>query len=203
MGNKNQLYFFFTTRTNKEATGQVITWGNIANVLNIEEIDQWWPRYERCLFIAEVMKRSPTIFLTTISFELIHLWNSALMIRWNKTWPKNLVRCISLKMIINTLPICSLGTSYGMVKLGPLQWRHNGLDGVSNHQPRHCYSTVHSGANQRKHQSPISLAFVREIHRWPVNSPHKWRVTRKMFPSDDVIIRYLVHVITRHLFGSS
>ena len=35
------------------------------------------------------------------------------------------------------------------------------------------YSTVHSGADQRKHQSSASLAFVRRIHRSPVNSPHK------------------------------
>ena len=38
------------------------------------------------------------------------------------------------------------------------------------------------------HQSPASLAFVRWIHRWPVNSLHKWPVTRKMFPLDDVIM---------------
>ena len=51
------------------------------------------------------------------------------------------------------------------------------------------YSTVHSGADQSKHQSSASLAFVWEIHRWPVNFPHKWPVTRKMFPFDDVIMR--------------
>ena len=50
------------------------------------------------------------------------------------------------------------------------------------------YLTVYSGADQRKHQSLASLAFVRGIHRWPVNSPHKWLVTRKMFPFDDVIM---------------
>ena len=50
------------------------------------------------------------------------------------------------------------------------------------------YSTVCSGADQRKHQSSVSLAFVRGIHRWPVNSPHKWSVTRKYFPFDDVIV---------------
>ena len=49
-------------------------------------------------------------------------------------------------------------------------------------------SIVYSGANQRKHQSSASLAFVREIHRGPVNFPHKWPVTRKMFPFDDVIM---------------
>ena len=50
------------------------------------------------------------------------------------------------------------------------------------------HSTVNSGADQRKHQSSVSLVFVWIIHRWSVNSPHKWPVTRKMFPFDDVII---------------
>ena len=50
------------------------------------------------------------------------------------------------------------------------------------------YSTVYSGADQRKHQSFASLAFVRGIHRGPVNSPHKWPVTRNMFPFDDFIM---------------
>ena len=53
------------------------------------------------------------------------------------------------------------------------------------------YSTVYSGADQRKHESSASLAFVREIHRGPVNSPHKWPVTRKVFPFDDVIMYQL------------
>ena len=43
------------------------------------------------------------------------------------------------------------------------------------------YSAVSSGADQRKHHSSASLAFVRGIHRGPVNSPHKRPVTRKMF----------------------
>ena len=51
------------------------------------------------------------------------------------------------------------------------------------------YSTVYSRADQRKHQSPASLAFVWGIHRGPVNSPHKGPVTRKMFPFDDVIMK--------------
>ena len=50
------------------------------------------------------------------------------------------------------------------------------------------YSIVYSDANQRKHQSSASLAFVRGTHRGPVNSPHKGPVTRKMFPFDDVIM---------------
>ena len=50
------------------------------------------------------------------------------------------------------------------------------------------YSTVYPGADQSKHQSSASLASVCGIHRGPVNSPHKWPVTRKMFPFDDVIM---------------
>ena len=50
------------------------------------------------------------------------------------------------------------------------------------------YSTVYSDADQRKHQSSASLVFVRGIQLGPVNSPHKWPVTRKMFPFDDVIM---------------
>ena len=51
------------------------------------------------------------------------------------------------------------------------------------------YSTVYSGADQRKYQSSVSLVFVRGIRRGPANSPHKWPVTRKMFSFDDVIMR--------------
>ena len=50
------------------------------------------------------------------------------------------------------------------------------------------YSNVYSGGDQSKHQSTASLAFVLGIHRGPVNSPHKWIVTRKLFPFDDVIM---------------
>ena len=50
------------------------------------------------------------------------------------------------------------------------------------------YSIVYSDADQRKHQSFASLAFVPGIHRGPVNSPHKWPVTRKMFSFHDVIM---------------
>ena len=58
------------------------------------------------------------------------------------------------------------------------------------------YSTVCSGADQRKHQCFTSLAFVRGIHRW-----HKGPVTRKMFPFDDVIMNNTIfnHFINHEL----
>ena len=50
------------------------------------------------------------------------------------------------------------------------------------------YSTFHSGADQGNHQSSAPLAFVRGMHWWPVNCPHKWPVTRQTFPFDDIIM---------------
>ena len=47
-------------------------------------------------------------------------------------------------------------------------------------------STICSSADQRKHQNSASLAFLRGIHRWPVNSPHEAPVARKMFQFNDV-----------------
>ena len=63
------------------------------------------------------------------------------------------------------------------------------------------YSIVYSDADQRKHQSSASLAFVRGIHRWPVNSPHKGPVPRKFFPFDDVIMKTSWHGKTFRITG--
>ena len=40
-------------------------------------------------------------------------------------------------------------------------------------------------------KAPCHWPFVRGIHRWSVNSPHKWPVTRKTFPFNDVIMKLL------------
>ena len=50
-------------------------------------------------------------------------------------------------------------------------------------------STVSSCADQRKNQSSAhcSTGFVRGIHWWPVDSPHRGPITWKMFPFDDAI----------------
>ena len=47
-------------------------------------------------------------------------------------------------------------------------------------------TVVYSGADQRKHQSSASLAGNSPVTG---ESPHKWPVTRKMFPLDDVIMK--------------
>ena len=75
----------------------------------------------------------------------------------------------------------------------PLQWLHDGRDGVSNHQPHDCLLNPLFKRRSKKASKlrSASLAFVHGVHRWPVNSPHKWPVTRKMFPFDDVIMHKL------------
>ena len=57
-----------------------------------------------------------------------------------------------------------MGTHYGDVMMGSMASQITSLTIV--------YPIVHSGADERKHQSSASLAFVRGIHRWPVNSLH-------------------------------
>ena len=57
------------------------------------------------------------------------------------------------------------------------------------------YSTVYSVQIKENTKAPRHWAFVRTIHRGPVNSPHKWLVTRKMFPFEDVIMSNLTWVV--------
>ena len=65
------------------------------------------------------------------------------------------------------LPIFQNRSSISWNELLSLQWRHTGCDSVSNHQPHDCL-------------------------RWPVNSPHKGPVTRKMFPFEDGILMIIM-----------
>ena len=84
-------------------------------------------------------------------------------------------------------------------RLSTLQWRHNGHDSVSNHQPHDCLLNRLFRRRSKKTSKLWSLALVRGIHRGPVNSPHKWPVTRKMFPFDDVFMKldFLSSPVTR------
>ena len=81
-----------------------------------------------------------------------------------------------------------------------LKWRHSERDGVSNHQHHDCLS---NGLFRRKSKkTSAALVFVWGIHRWPVNSPHKGPVTRKMFPYDDVIMLW-IRMTSQTLWQSS
>ena len=67
-----------------------------------------------------------------------------------------------------------------------LSWRHNGRDGVSNHQPHDCLLNRLLGRRSKK------TSKLRVTGLCVVNSPHKWPVTRKMCLFHDVFMVFLV-----------
>ena len=71
---------------------------------------------------------------------------------------------------------------------GSLRWRHNGRNSVSNHQPHDCLLNPLFRRRSKKISKLRVTGLCAGIHRRPVNSPHKWPVTPKMFPFDDVIM---------------
>ena len=64
------------------------------------------------------------------------------------------------------------------------------------------YSTVYSDTDERKHQSSASLAFVRGIHRRPVNSPHKWPVNGSIWWRHHVLfqVHFGVNALAKSLY---
>ena len=69
-----------------------------------------------------------------------------------------------------------------------LQWRHNGRDSVSNHQPHDCLLNRLFRRRSKKTSKHRVTGLCAGNSPGPVNSPHKWPVTRKMFLLDDVIM---------------
>ena len=69
-----------------------------------------------------------------------------------------------------------------------LLWRHNWRDGVSNHQPRDCLLN-RSFRRRSKKTSKLRVTGLC-VGNSPVTGefPHKWPVTRKMFPFHYVIV---------------
>ena len=77
--------------------------------------------------------------------------------------------------------------------LWSLQWRHNGHDGVSNHQPRGCLLNRLFRRRSKKTPKLRVTGLCVGNSPGPVYSSHKGPVTRKMFPFDDVIMAQFSH----------
>ena len=115
-----------------------------------------------------------TIPLTIYKLKVICIWRfSSLFFQWD------LVSWYHDMEALSALLVYYEGN--------PSQWRHNERDGVSDHQTRACLPSILCRCTSKK-TSSASLAFVWEIHWWPVNYPQKGPVTWKMFPFDDVIM---------------
>ena len=119
-------------------------------------------------------------------------WKHCQDLKISNMWSFNLVRSlwfktklidrlhVSIKVTVKSLVIQDQVQQPQIVIMGAMASQITSLTIV--------YSTVYPGADQSKHQSSAPLAFVWGIHRGPVNFPHRWPVTRKMFPFDDVIM---------------
>ena len=120
--------------------------------------------------------------------ESIFLWIDHGLKRFFKPFRLRTGRCmfVSTHIVMHTLVVVYFRRChYDDVIMGEIASQITSLTIV--------YSAVYLDAAQRKYQSSASLAFVRGIHRGPVNSPLKWPVTRKMFTFDDVIMVNHVH----------
>ena len=97
---------------------------------------------------------------------------------WQRVWNRN----------HSGHPICdSLFQHYSDVIMSTMTSQITSLETV--------YPIVYSGTDQRKYRSFASLAFVRGIHRSPVNSPHKGSVMRKTFPFHDIIMKRCISTL--------
>ena len=180
----------------------IITYCNAGNV-------KW---YECCYLISWSLEgviacryQDLTSLNANVYFISKILWHSHVCI-WNRNGTGRKIAFendilemtnISVWQWINTYAVLHVGTqltphynqqSWSQILI-TLHWGHNRHDASQITSLIIVYSTVYSGADERKQQSSASLAFVRGIDRWPVNSPQKWPVTRKMFPFDDVIMK--------------
>ena len=105
----------------------------------------------------------------------IHIYSIIYSYIYIHTYPS-----LAIKVFLTRMK--QLGTvSWCILDSQTLQWRHNGRDGVLNRRRLKCLLNCLLRRCRRKHESSASLAFVRGIHRSPVNSPHKGPVTQIFF----------------------
>ena len=81
------------------------------------------------------------------------------------------------------------------VTMNTLRWRHNDHAGVSNHQPHGCLLNRLFGRRWKRTSKLHVTGLCAGNSPGPVNSPHKWPVTRKMFPFDDVIMNEYIWIV--------
>ena len=74
-----------------------------------------------------------------------------------------------------------------------LPWRHNGRDGVSNHQPHDYFYRLFRRRSKKTSKLRVTGLCAGNS---PVTGefPDKWPVTQKMFPFDDVIMYWDVYI---------
>ena len=102
-------------------------------------------------------------------------------------WPRD--KPLSEPMVVSFLMhICITQPQWGLTgHIVPL-WHYNGHDGISNHQPHDCLPNRLFRRRWKKTSKLRVTGLCVGKSPGTVNSPHKWPVTRKMFPFDDFIM---------------
>ena len=91
-------------------------------------------------------------------------------------------RCVYVKCILSVLLFENL------LSHTSLQWRHNGSDSVSNHQPRECLLSRLIRCISKKTSKLRVTGLCAGNSPLTGEFPAQRPVTRKMFPFDDVIM---------------
>ena len=82
------------------------------------------------------------------------------------------------------------------------EWRHNELDGVSNHQAHDCLrNRLSRRRSEKTSKLRVTGLCAENLPVTGVNSTHRGPVTRKMFPFDDVIMKnnHLTNIVATNL----
>ena len=125
----------------------------------------WWPLQMR--LVEKIAVTKLLRFKSTESWSWLLHYNDLIMIAKSPASPLFTQPFIQVQIKRKHQSSESLSrATVPLLRYAPLTWQRYGGSGTG-------YE---------------SLAFVRGIHRRPANSPHKWPVTRKMFPFDDVIM---------------
>ena len=122
-------------------------------------------------------------------FSLICTWIHG----WVNKYNKYNSQCTHCLMFVDDLAKERLDHQSGHQQVS-LLWRHNGHNSVSNHQPYDCLLRRLFRRRSKQTSKLRVTGLCAGNSPGPVNFPHKWPVTRKMFPFDDVIMWYWIIV---------
>ena len=136
--------------------------------------------------------KSTDIYLSAISQDILSINKVNLKIIFKSSPISPRCQRVSWHIQHDIHFLNSVGTMWH--SLCTLLWRHNEHDSVSNHQPRGCLLNRLFRRRSKKTSKLRVTGLCVGKSPGPVNSPRKGPVTRKMFPFDDVIMKYLILV---------
>ena len=103
-------------------------------------------------FCLQLRRNSMIFFFIFYTFWINHCVLTPYLLHHDTLHSVSILTLVVRYLLMNCL-LCKCTKQCEIFIIYTLQWRQNGRDSVSNHQPHHCVPNRYSGANQRKHQS--------------------------------------------------